>query len=142
MLYIKKILFFSFFSVLFFSCTCNYNKKSRANIYSNASKKTSYQQIVNKRYNANFNFFPNKENDFILCINQKKANNLNPYPPLQFCIFSIAENNIIYEQILENGNVEWIDDYKLKIINVPTQIKKDKNPDNVRIINVKLLEDK
>ena len=139
----KNIIIILFLALIISSCTCNCNKKrfaSKAN--AKTEQNSNYKQFVNKRYNADFNFFPSKNNDYVLCINQKKTDNLNPFPPLQFCIFSIVENNIIYEQILENGNVEWIDDYKLKITNVPTQIKKNENPEKVRIINVKLLKDK
>lgn len=124
------------------ACTCNCNKKNNSfeEKHTITKQGLNYKKIVNQRYNADFEFLPNKEKDFILCVNQKKADNLNPFPTLQFCIFSIADQDIIYEQILKNGKVEWIDDYKIKITNIPTQIKKDKNPENTRIINVKLLK--
>jgi hypothetical protein len=91
-------------------------------------EKKKYELMAEEKYKGYVDYIPNTDSSFIICINQDKPNAENPFPTLNFCVFSITKDTIIYEESLANGKVYWKNDYQIKVDFSPGQVQNDKEP--------------
>ncbi|MFC2129866.1 hypothetical protein ACFLSQ_00370 [Bacteroidota bacterium] len=125
---------------LLFSISCSTTEKAKNNEDKPLIKqvvKEGYELAAWKKYSGGIMYIPNSLNTYMLCISQEKPNAENPFPALKFFIFDMEKQEIVYEESLENGFVNWRNDYQIRIDLIPGQVKSDEESLNYYIYDLK-----
>jgi len=85
----------------------------------------SYEEISVQRYNNRALYKFNESKEYVICYTLNKTTSEMPFNGLRFFIYDIPKNEIIYEDKLYDGNIEWIKPYVVKVILRP-EMAKDK----------------
>jgi len=110
-----------------------------------ASQKTfTEQEVILKKfsiekYGATFHLIYNTEKSYSVVVKQEKATVQNPSPVLQFFIFDLEKEKIVFEDNLAGGKINWKSNDLVEIIVTPGIIStEDNNKIYGYIYNVKL----
>jgi len=83
--------------------------------------------LAKEKYNTNYSIKSNSDNTYFLVVKKVKKNLKLPDVDLDFFVFSVAKNKIVYKLKLEKGQVKWADSKHLSISLMPGIITKDEN---------------
>ena len=112
--------FLLLFSILIFSHSC---KKSQ----------TSYQALAQEKLGEGVEYLSNEEESLMLC--SKKTKNLNsPINSIKYFVFDIKKQEILIEDIVENGTIKWFDERRLEIFFVPGMMGAQQTRDDYTFI--------
>jgi len=106
---------FLLFNIAIFILSSCVNKKLITTVEQNNKSDTIYKQIALKRYGNKVEFLYNKNKDYVLCKKRIDKNNLNPNVLLDFFVYNIIAHEIVYEDKIPNGQIEWLDNLHLII---------------------------
>jgi hypothetical protein len=113
-MYKKCLLSFIF---LFFLTTCSAPTKNFP------EQEEKLKTIVQQKYQSDSEMFYNDDKSFALVVKQEKQSTKNPHPFLQFFIYELGENKIIFENSNERGTVRWKNNNQVEVIIVPGIIR-------------------
>ncbi|MFQ5652229.1 MAG: hypothetical protein ACE5IY_20050 [bacterium] len=112
----------STFSVfLLLTVTCASSQKDRQN----AREPGNYKKLALEKFGEDVQTYFNQSKTFVLCIKKDKTSSQNPFPPLRYFIFDLHRQEILHEESLPNGGVDWLNDYQIKITLIPGFITAD-----------------
>ena len=99
-------------------------------------KETTYQELAKKKFGdvAEMDFLLNKTKTFVVCTGAKDTYIKNPYNGLKFFIYDIEAKEIIFEDKLAGGTVEWVSGTEVKVKWTPTKEKDALKPEKTSYI--------
>lgn len=102
-------------------------------------KTTKYENAAFKKFNKNYTTIYNKTKDYILCLNSRYNLEKMNTSSLAFFIYDLNKEEIILDETISYGSVEWIDNYKIKVEVVPGIVKGNDEESNSQdyVYNVK-----
>lgn len=106
---------FQLFLLLFFLFGCGPNKQiSKENI---PDQKESFQQIAEKNFGKNVDYKLNPNKNYVLC--EKATSDLlrDPNQLIEFFVYDIQKEKIIYRDKISNAKLSWYNNTQLQIIN-------------------------
>ncbi len=91
-------------------------------------KKINYQEITKKKLGEKTLYKFNETNEYVICYTINKPTALRPNNNLKYIIFNIAENEILDESQVYDGNIEWSEKFVAKIKLKPEMIQSEEVP--------------
>ncbi len=92
-----------------------------------AEKEFTFEKLAEDKYKTGYKFLFNDDSLYILCVKQFNPTPLLPQHKIDFFIFGRNKNKILYEDSIPNGEVKWINNFQVKIVRLPGNIRGD-NP--------------
>jgi hypothetical protein len=90
--------------------------------------------LAEEKFGDEYNFVENQNGKFILCYKIWEDKN-QLHSSLHYFVYEAYQNEIIYEEKLNDSKIKWLDDQNLEITNTPEVISGDDNI-TVFILNV------
>ncbi|NOZ47414.1 MAG: hypothetical protein GXO79_11620 [Chlorobi bacterium] len=97
----------------------------------------NYKNIAFQKFGNSVLYIINKTNTYVICYKQNKTSAYNPNNNLQFFVFDLLNNKIIFEDVLYNGSVNWIEPFVIKVISKPEMVKEGTSGKTGYLYNVK-----
>ncbi len=93
--------------------------KSNQNLFqvNGSDSKQIYQHIAHKKYGEHVEFIPNANWTYMLCQKEKSDHQPIPNQVLEFFVYDIKNQEIIYENKMANVKVDWYNNTQLMITN-------------------------
>ncbi len=105
--------------ILQVSCSSNNIQKEKA------EKKFKFEKFAEDKYKTGYKFLFNDDSLYVLCVKQFNPTPLLPQHKIDFFIFDRNKNKILYEDSIPNGEVKWINNFQVKIVRLPGNIRGD-----------------
>ncbi len=86
---------------------------------------SKYSQLAIEKYHDNITYRENLAHSYVICYKQSRPGSLNPYPPLQFFVYAIKTDQILFEDSLSNGSIKWLNEYQFQVSTVPGIVTHD-----------------
>jgi len=125
----KQFSFFGFFLVLIFIMCRSTAKNENLQI-----NETNYKSIAEAKYKNNIEYVFNPSKNKVLCIHKTKSTPNFPQSKVEFFVFDLNENEIIYEDDLNGGSIKWFNDQQLEILLSPEVVTGDESPESFKYI--------
>jgi hypothetical protein len=118
------------FIILIFSLSFAACKSSKTTTDTDV-KEMTYQELAKEKFGdvAQMDFLLNKSKNFVVCTAAKDTYIKNPYNGLKFFIYAIETKEIIFEDKLAGGTVEWVSGTEVKVKWTPTKEKDALQPE-------------
>jgi hypothetical protein len=110
-MFLKKITLQLF--LLFFLFGCVANKKMNKEEVN--TQKMTYQQVAEKKMGKNIDYRLNADKSCVLCEKIIAEPNLNPNQLVEFLVYNIEEEKIIYMEKIANVKISWHNNTQLLI---------------------------
>ncbi len=118
-------IFIPLFAILFFNCSTSKINNS------------NYEQLENTakdKFNKDYNISYNEDKTYAICVKQVKITPSLPSPPLNFFIYDIKNEKILYQSNLANGRVAWKNNEQVEIETIPGIVTGFEPPDTFKDI--------
>lgn len=109
---IKKILVHTFLVCILFGCVQT-NKLSQKETY---NPKKTYQQIAQEKFGEKVECKLNPDMSYALCKKVIPEPKLNPNQLIEFFVYDIKQEEIIFEDKMANAKISWHNNTQLLII--------------------------
>lgn len=96
---------------LIFIISCSSQKLESPKEYKNSI----IDSLAYSKYGKNYSSQKNKSGEFLICRKVYKKKNPD-FNPVDFFVYSINENEIIFSRKVHDGKVNWSDEYIVEII--------------------------
>jgi len=110
-MFLKKITLQLFLLFFLFGCVAN-KKMNKEEV--NTQKKT-YQQVAEKKMGKNIDYGLNADKSYVMCKKMIPDRTLNPNQLIEFFIYDIQQEEIIYEDKIANAKISWHNNTQLLI---------------------------
>jgi len=87
----------------------------------------TYRSIAGAKYQGNVQYLFNESRSQVICLQSSKPTGLKPHPELDFFIYDISKENILFEDSLINGKVGWINNSQVQVEFIPETISGDED---------------
>ncbi len=84
-------------------------------IETTSSHKPGYKIVAEKTYNSEYKTKYNIDSTYIICEKIFKQSPQMPQNRVDFFIYDVSDDKIVFKDNLPNGNVEWLNDHQVKI---------------------------
>lgn len=98
------------------SCATSKNENNPPQIDSPNSQ--VYKALAEKKFDGQANYVFNADSSAVLCVKQSKSNSA-PFPVLRFFVYDVDSAEVVHEESLPRGTVEWIDKSRFRVTTVP-----------------------
>jgi len=88
-----------------------------------------YEKIALKKYKGEIDYLYNESHDHVICLNKNKTTQYAPHPSVDFFIFDIAADSIVFEQNSVNAEIKWINNTAAEVTITPEIINEDETGD-------------
>lgn len=95
---------------LFFCTTCHSTKGNN-----NSAKSLDYKSIAIKKYQKNIEYFFNSSDTYVICLTKDKSTPQMPENQISFFVYDLANEEIILEDSLIDGEVSWKSDHEIQV---------------------------
>ena len=124
---------FAYFINLLFLINCSVSHKTFT------EQEVILKKLSIEKYGTTFQLMYNTEKSYSAVVKQEKVTSQNPNPGLQFFIFDMEEEKIVFEDNIAMGKINWENNDKIEVIVTPGMIStEDNNKIHGYIYNVKL----
>jgi hypothetical protein len=86
-------------------------------------------QLAEQRYGTDVEYLPNEGKSFVICLNRPKVPPGNPLQPLRFFVFDMENAAIVFQDSLENADINWLDNTRFAVRIIPGIITEGEEPD-------------
>lgn len=124
-----------FFAMLIFAFACASNKPTQDD-----SKTMNYQNLAKEKLQGEgrLSYEKNQDSSFVLCKKELEGTVMQPRNSVQYFIYNLNEEKIVYEGSISGGHVKWYDTNHVEIFqmqgNPPSEFTQD---DMTYLYNVK-----
>jgi hypothetical protein len=80
-----------------------------------------------EKFGASFHISYNNKKSFALVVKQEKSAAINPNPVLQFFIYEMEKDKIIFEESVPAGKIKWKTNNQIEVIVTPETISTEDN---------------
>jgi len=91
-----------------------YNKISQSQDDSKA-KMLIFNKIAREKFSGDTIIKFSSDNHYVLCQKKRDENNVNPNNLLEYFIFDLNINEIVFEEIIANASISWKNNYQIII---------------------------
>lgn len=80
-----------------------------------------YKELAQEKFKTtgknklNLEFIENEDNTFVLCKATTLGNVMQPRDFIQYAVYNIKTNELVYEGSIDGGHVKWYDNQRLEI---------------------------
>ena len=74
-----------------------------------------FERIANEKFGQGVSFAPNPSGPLVLCYRARKPTSQAPQRTIDFLVYDVASDKIVYEESLPDGEVAWKDGRHLQI---------------------------
>ena len=113
---------FFFFIIVLLTCSGTPEKNKTLSV------KNEYQSIAVAKYQGNIQYLFNQNRSQVICLQSSKPTGLKPHPALDFFIYDISKEGILFEDSLINAKVSWISNSQVQVEFIPEIISEDEAP--------------
>lgn len=113
--------YFALFISIFFLVGCAPSQKSFT------EKEINLKKLSIEKFGTMFHLIYNGEKSYSLAVKQERAAALNPNPLLQFFVFDMREEKIVFEDNLAGGKINWKTNDQVEVIVTPEIVSTDEN---------------
>jgi uncharacterized ubiquitin-like protein YukD len=116
------------FLLIFWNCS-----GSRYTISNNIKTNKEYKTFAEDKIKSGYNIGYNSDSSFAI---YQKAINTEPGHPqnsISFFIYDLNKDKIIYEESVQDGNIEWQNDHLVKIVNRHGIVSQEMKTSNFQI---------
>ncbi|MCF8240536.1 MAG: hypothetical protein K9J16_04055 [Melioribacteraceae bacterium] len=125
---IKIISYFTLFSVSLIILNCTNSERVDSN------KFRILEETAVEKISGNYILLFNSDSSFAVCHNEQIPTPEIVHPVLNFFVFDISAGEIIFNESLQNGTIEWINDTQVKVSYTPTVIRGDQEDESYYFI--------
>ena len=76
-----------------------------------------------ERFGTGYRHLYNSDTTFSIAVKQEKASARNPNPLLQYFVFNLADEKIIYEDNVPGGSIFWKDNGRIEVRETPGTVR-------------------
>lgn len=88
-------------------------------------QKSILEKYAEQRYGTSFNVIYNSERSFTIVVKLEAITSRTPNPVLQFFIYDMLIEKIIFEDNVPGGKIAWNNNYQIEISYTPGMISKE-----------------
>ncbi len=99
---------------------CSSSGKEAGELHSN---QPSYKKIAEEKFNEDYKVESNKDSTYFIIYYSPKSKIKALNPPLKFFVYSINSRQIIFQDNLSNGKVEWQNNDQFTVSTIPEIVK-------------------
>lgn len=88
-----------------------------------------YKKLAVDKYEDNITYRVNLTHSYVLCYQQSRPTSLNPFPPVQFFVYDIKNERVLFEDSLANGSIKWLNNYQIQVSMIPGIVTGDEVAD-------------
>lgn len=118
-----KNLILVLYIILFFGCANTKNNNSKDNSQTSSKQDTTmnYRELAKKKLNftqkaeEKFECIENTDKTFVLCKNTVEGTVMQPRNSIQYAVYDMKTNEMVYEGSIGGGFVQWYDTNRLEI---------------------------
>ena len=126
----SSLLIHLFSTVLFLSCS-----SSKIN---STSDTVNYRKFAENKYEGKVAYVLNENNNLVICINEPYKDLKPSQPQLNYFVYDLIQEKILYEDRLIGGSVKWYSDTFIEVYSMPGIIRQDEVlEDFIVLVNVK-----
>ncbi|MGD9899150.1 MAG: hypothetical protein AB7T22_08485 [Calditrichaceae bacterium] len=130
---IKTLILLLFSGILFFQ-HCSGSKKSG----SQQPADETYKQLAIQKYQNKITYSFNSDTTLVICARQEKPTSQRPFSNVQFFVYDLINESVVYEDQLPMGSVRWFDKDQLELNTIPGIVSgAEDNGARVYIVNLK-----
>ena len=89
----------------------------------------NYEKLAVDKYKDNITYQINLTHLYVLCHKQPRSTSRNPFPPVQFFVYDLKNERVLFEDSLANGSVKWLNDYQIQVSTIPGIVTGDEEAD-------------
>jgi len=124
---------------IFACCTLMITSCSSAKQETPSSDGDAYKKIASEKFGSGVDYLFNSSKTYVVCLKKSKPTSDLPQSKIDFLVFDLGKEEIIYENKLEGGEIRWMDNEKIEVKITPGIVSGDENPNEfIRIYDVKL----
>jgi hypothetical protein len=124
---------FAYFIPLFFLINCSASHKTFT------EQEVILKKLSIEKYGTTFHLMYNTEKSYSVVVKQEKTTAQNPNPVLQFFVFDMGKEIIVFEDNVVGGRTSWKNNDQIEVVFTPGMIStEDNNKIYGYIYNVKL----
>ena len=123
MVYFKCIILNNFFFMVLsflFVNACSSAEKETGELHTD---QPSYKKIAEEKFNKDYKVESNKDSTYFIIYYSPKSKIKELNPPLKFFVYSINSRQIIFQDNLSNGKVQWKNNDELTVSTIPEIVK-------------------
>jgi hypothetical protein len=114
------------------SCSSTKNEKLPPNT-------ETIKTVTSHKLGSGVGYLFNNSKTYVICLKKSKPTPNFPQSQIHFLVYDISEEEIIYENKIEGGEIQWVDDERVEIKMTPGIVSGDEDPnDFIQIYDVKL----
>ena len=114
--------------LIFWNCS-----GGRYTISNNIKTNKEYKVFAEEKIKSGYKIIYNSDSSFVI---YQKSINVEPAHPqnsISFIIYDVNKDKIIYEESVQDGNIEWQNDYLVKIVNRHGIVSQEMKASNIQI---------
>jgi len=89
----------------------------------------NYRKLAVDKYKDNITYRVNLTHSYVLCHKQSRPTSLNPFPPVQFFVYDLKQERVLFEDSLANGSLKWLNDFQIQVSTIPGIVTGDEEAD-------------
>ena len=75
----------------------------------------NYKKLAVDKYTDNITYQINLTHLYVLCHKQSRPTSQNPFPPLQFFVYDLKNEKVLFEDSLAKASIKWLNDYQIQV---------------------------
>ena len=88
-----------------------------------------YRKLAVDKYKDNITYRVNLTHSYVLCYKQSRPTSQNPFPPVQFFVYDLKNEKVLFEDSLANASIKWLNDYQIQVSTIPGIVTGDEEAD-------------
>ena len=88
-----------------------------------------FRELAVAKYVDNITYRVNLTHSYVLCYKQSRPTSSNPFPPVQFFVYDLWNERVLFEDSLAKGSIKWLNDYQIQVSTIPGIVTGDEEAD-------------
>lgn len=97
-------------------------------------KNATLTKLGTQKFGTAAQYLESPAKSYVLCYKEKKGTPRNPQNRIEYFVFQVSTNAIVYTNYVEGGQVNWFSDYQLAILTIPGMMPATKTKDDFTVI--------
>jgi hypothetical protein len=95
-------------------------------------------EVAKEKLGAGAEFRLNADKTFVLCRNRVEATGASPLGSVAYFVYDLKADEVVHDGTLHGGSVRWLNNYQLKLTEVPGTVKAYSDGPVIHIFDLKL----
>ena len=111
-------------------CNCSSSRYVSSN---NIKTNKGYQVFEEEKIKSGYNLIYNSDSSFVIYQKSSYNESRRPQRTIDFLIYDLIKDKVIYEENIQDGSIDWLNDHVVKIVNRHGIVSQEKNASNFQI---------